>query len=66
MDTTPAPTKFPEFRNTIVRYESFHGVMEFFYNGEKIYQKTVEECEKIFPHIRWHVIKKNQYTTYEL
>lgn len=59
MDTKPAPIK--QVGKLTVEYNSFTAVMEFFYDGEKIYQKTIPECEKIFPHIIWYKIKQDQH-----
>jgi hypothetical protein len=47
-----------------VQYESFTGVMHFYWGGEKIYQKTIPECEKTLPHILWYQIKQNQNVRY--
>ena len=59
MDEILAPKKMED--KLTVQYNSFTGVMEFFYGGEKIYQKTIPECEKIFPHIIWYKIRQDQY-----
>ena len=59
MDTLPAPTK--QDGELSVQYNSFTGVMEFFFWGEKIYQKTIPECEKVMPHIIWYKIKQDQH-----
>ena len=62
MNKEPAPTKLDG--ELTVQYNSFTGVMEFYYDGEKTSQKTIPECEKVFPHIIWWKIKQNQHTRY--
>ena len=64
MDKRPAPTK--QDGELTVQYNSFSGVMEFFWDGEKVYQKTIPECEKVFPHIIWYKIKQDGYIRHVL
>lgn len=64
MDMIPAPKK--QDGKLSVQYMRFSGIMEFFYDGEKIYTKTVKECEEMFPHILWWEIEKNEYQRYVL
>lgn len=47
--------------NFTVQYESLTGVMHFYWGGEKIYQKTIPECEKMFPHILWYRVKEEKH-----
>ena len=64
MDRQKAPRK--QDGQLSVKYDSFTGVMHFFWDGEERYKKTIPECVEQFPHILWWEIKKNQNTKYVL
>jgi len=64
MDKTPAPIK--QEGQLTVQYNTFRGVMEFFYGGEQIYWKTIPQCEKLLPHIIWWSIKQKPHVRYIL
>lgn len=64
MDKEPAPTKYDG--ELSVQYNSARAVMEFFYQGEKVYCKTIPQCENIFPHIVWYSIRQRLHVRYVL
>lgn len=59
MDRQKAPRR--QGGDFTVQYDVFTGVMHFFWGGEKIYQKTIPECEKELPHILWYKVKEEKY-----
>ena len=51
-----------------IKYDSFTGLITFFFNGEEIAKRTIERCEEIFPQYTWHQVKEetNKYITFIL
>ena len=50
------------------KYDSSTDMVIFFFNGEEIIRRTMEECEKIYPQYVWGQVKEkiNEYITFTL
>ena len=52
----------------IARYDSFTGMVLFFFDGKEIAKRSIKECEEIFPQYLWWQLKeeKNKYIKFFL